>query len=136
MKTLTPLSIVISQAYGLKCNVHNSDVTRFVKKHDITVVGTAKFGKGFAHLVTIETANKVRNIISQELEAAASLATPERRTVTEESPAEIHIGALEAKCDRIEQSLNELQTLVGELIKANNLLADKQAKVLTSLGAA
>lgn len=129
MQELQPLSVVIGKALGQSYPVKREVCDEYIKKHSIPVAGIVPMGRGTAYLVTQETADEITVVITRENQPAT--------TFNEEpSENEIHIGALETKCDRIELGVKRLQDEMAVLVKANNVLADKLSKVLISLGAA
>lgn len=125
MTTLQPLSLVIARALGNKNPAHRDIVEAVIKQHSVVIAGTVPMGRGIAYLVTQETADELTPKLARVPE-------PVEETDT---PTEVHLGALEAKCDRMELALDRVNKTLIELIKSNNLLADRQAKVLSSLGA-
>lgn len=129
MNALQPLAVVLGTAMGRVNPVHRKICDDFIKQHSIPIAGTVQMGRGTSYLVSKETADEITAICAR-LNAPPVDASNENKNETE-----IHIGALEAKCDRIETGVKRLHDEVAVLVKANNVLADKLSKVLSSLGA-
>lgn len=108
-----------------------SAVLRFIKDYNVQVAATAKVTKGVSFFITHKHAEELRALIMERKAKKLSAVPP----VEETSETDLHIGALEAKCDRIETGVKRLHDEVAVLVKANNVLADKLSKVLSSLGA-
>lgn len=107
-------------------------VLAFLKKHKIPVKAEMAYGKGIARLVAKADADRA---------VAAELAERGPKTSTESETSSqaheerlLHLGALEAKADRIEAEIIGLHQAMGEFTKASNLIADRLNKVLQQLG--
>ena len=97
-----------------------------IKKYKINIVAEVRLGRGVARMMKREQMNE---LIAKHIKTTA-------KDKADQNDPQIHIFALEAKIDRQSDEILRIYKEMEILIKANNLIADRLNKVLSSLGCA
>jgi len=100
---------------------------RLIADKQVTIAWTDATERGDSHFVPEEEAERIRRAYARPTVAPA----PEG---AEETPAQLHLGALETKLDRLEQRVLGLEQALNVLIKGSNVIADRLARTLEALG--
>ena len=107
----------------LNRDVRGKDIPVLITKFGIKVVGEMPLGRGTALMMT---ATQAASLVA-EFKVTAAVETPA-------SPADLHIGVLEAKVEQLTKVVAGQTEAINTLVKQSNILVDKLNKVLTELG--
>lgn len=132
-KTSNPPSELVNvldlfAALGYARGVGTKRLDSLIDRYGVTVLHSAPYGRGYARLMSRAQYDE---LVAKHGKKPAAPAEPEA-----ESEAEIHLGALEAKVDRLEEILRGNTQAINELVKSSNLFADRLGKLLKQLGEA
>lgn len=105
-------------------NPSTKTLVAFIKEYKIQILHEFEYARGVVRLITQEEYDRVKKEVETE-----------NQTVKEQNGAhnELHFGALETKCDRMEAELRGINQTLVEMVKASNLLADEIKKVTQQL---
>lgn len=107
-------------------NLRVSRQHEMISRYGIKILSEMPYGRGSLRMMSRA---QMEELIQKHRPAALDSSAEE-----EASTPELHLGALETKIDRLEETLRGNTQAINELIKSTNIFADKLAKVLSQLG--
>ena len=104
-------------------DMHSAErIMGLVRKYSIRIVGEFPFARGVMRMMERSQMDQLVEQFKKDEPSSA------------EESGNLHLGALEAKVERMNATLEANNQAIGVLIKQNNYLTDRLTQVLSQLG--